>query len=490
MRALPALVAAALVVAALAAGVALDPGTGVSPASDAADVATPVPVATPSQPSPGPPSRRSTTTDPGDPLAVAPGNDSRPVHVLDIPPTQVTRTAIDRRTVDLGPALGFAANGSSYRLKTLATIERVESAEEPEVRRARVLDAVAELETGIETLRTARSEAVAAYAAGDLTARGLLVRLARVDARARALDQRRARLAAVAADSEALTEADANRISAVRVKLDTFHGPVREHVVSVLRGEAPPTRFYVAAGPDSVVLSMIRGDRYVREVFRGDLRTVDGQQVGIEGATVAFRGAYPVVYDTLVNNTTDVAGQAGTFRVQLRHSRGGLVAYVDGGSGRVFRELQTRPLSTFGRNDTVTSTRDGFRLTINRTYAGGPMRVSVVDAATGEPANFTITMGPPQGESTTVGATGPDGVLWTLAPTGQFTVVAIDGTTVVPSGTMRPAPTPAIRPPANESTPTPTGTPATTPAPANARPPSPSPSSPSPPSPSASPGRP
>ena len=468
MRALPALVAAALVVASLTAGVALDPGLGVAPAPDTAGAATPVPVATPSTPPRTSTPRATATTAPDAALAAAPGNESRPVHVLSIPPTQVTRTALDRRTVDLGPALGFAANGSSYRLATLATVERVESAENPDVRRQRVLEAVGELETGVETLQTAQREAVAAYAAGDVTARGLLIRLARVDARARALDARRARLAAVATESEALTEADEDRISAVRVVLDTFHGPVRAHVVSVLRGEASPTRFYVAAGPDSVVLSMIRDDRYVREVFRGDLRSVDGGEVGIEGATVAFRDAYPVVYDTLLNNTTDVSGQAGTFRVQLRHSRGALVAYVDGDSGHVFREVQTRPLPTFGRNDSVTSTRDGFRLLVNRTYAGGPMRVSVVDADTGAPANFTITMGPPQGESTTVGATGSDGTLWTLAPTGQFTVVAIDGTTVVPSGTMRPSPTPAIRPPANESTPTrtETRTPGPTPAPA------------------------
>ena len=468
MRALPALVAAALVVASLAAGAAFDPGLGGAPASDTADAATPVPVATPSTPSPASTPRPRTARPPDGTLVVAPGNETRPVHVLDIPPTQVRRTALDRRTVDLGPALSFAANGSSYRLATLSTLERVESTEDPDVRRRLVLEAVGELEAGVETLRAAQREAIAAYAAGDVTARGLLIRLAHVDARARALDERRARLAAIAADSEALTEADEDRISAVRVVLDTFHGPVREHVVSVLRGEAPPTRFYVAAGPDSVVLSMIRDDQYVREVFRGDLRGVDGREVGIEGATDAFRRAYPVVYDTLLNNTTDVSGQAGTFRVQLRHSRGALVAYVDGGSGRVFREFQTRPLSTFGRNDSVRSTRDGYRLFVNRTYAGGPMRVSVIDAATGAPANFTITMGPPQGESTTVGPTGSDGVLWTLAPTGQFTVVAIDGTTVVPSGTMRPSPTPGIRPPANESTPTPTGTgtPAQTPAPA------------------------
>jgi hypothetical protein len=468
MRALPVLVATALVVASLAAGVALDPGIGVLPASEPADAATATPTASTRAPPPASPSPERPATGVRDgSLAVAAGNDTRPVHVLDIPPTQVTRTALDRRMVDLGPALGFAANGSSYRLETLATVERVESAESPDVRRRRVLDAVRGLETGVETLQTEQREAVAAYAAGDLTARGLLIRLARVDARARALDDRRARLAAVAADSEALTETDADRISAVRVRLDTFHGPVREHVVSVLRGDAPPTRFYVAAGPDSVVLTMIRGDQYVREVFRGDLRTGGTGTVGIEGATVTFRRAYPVVYDTLVNNTTDVSGQAGTFRVQLRHSRGALVAYVDGGSGRVFREFHTRPLTTFERNDTVRSTRDGFRLSVNRTYAGGPMRVSVVDAATGTPANFTITMGPPQGESTTIGATGPDGVLWTLAPTGQFTVVAIDGTTVVPSGTMRPSPTPAVRPPANQSasTPTETGTPVTTPEP-------------------------
>jgi hypothetical protein len=148
------------------------------------------------------------------------------------------------------------------------------------------------------------------------------------------------------------------------------------------------------------------------------------------------------VWATQQNSTA--IGQARTFVVRVPHSRGRLNAYVDGRTGDIFRETQWRPLDSLENNETISGTRDNLRLTVNRTYAGGPLRIELVDAESGDPVDLTVTIGPPDGRSQVVGSTGPDGVLWTVSPAAEYTVTAInteDPTAV--SITLQPSSPPA-----------------------------------------------
>ena len=68
---------------------------------------------------------------------------------------------------------------------------------------------------------------------------------------------------------------------------------------------------------------------------------------------------------------------------------------------------------------------------MNRTYPGGPLRVRLTQAETGDPVDANVTIGRDGGESRLVGATGDDGELWTVSPGSRFTVTAIRGNSVV-----------------------------------------------------------
>jgi hypothetical protein len=378
---------------------------------------------------------------------------TEPVQVLWFPSGTTPRAETRLRTIDLGPAVSLATNHTGAKLETLATVERVRSATTDDERQDRLGVAVTALERDVLDLQAEHAAALEAYSAGRIDGEALLLRLGRIGDRARELEERRASVDALVADaaaeSGALRDVTA-RLNALRFDLLALQGPVRDRVVSVVRGDASPTRFFVAASPDALVVSMIVDGEYVREAFRGDFRGQTPGEVGPQDARNATRTAYPGVWATQRNSTA--IGQARTFVVRVPHSRGRLNAYVDGRTGRVFRETQWRPLDSMENNETVSGTRDNLRLTVNRTYAGGPLRIELVDAESDAPVDLTVTIGPPDGRSQVVGSTGPDGVLWSISPAAEYTVTAInteDPTAV--SITAQPSAPPAAVQPTNET---------------------------------------
>jgi hypothetical protein len=464
MRALAVLLVALLVLAPLVGGVGTPSppvgagtGTGAGTPADAdrtvptrADATATTPTATAATP---------TTDGPGAPVGsdtptrgqVNESLTNRTPNVLEVPAADVARTEIDQRGIDLGPALGFAANETALRLATAATAERVESAPTTAVRQQRILGELSEIEQRAISLRTAEADAVRSYAAGRVTTRGFLKRLARIDMTARGLDARRERLATLAEETEDFS-IDRARFATLERELDALTGPVRAEVVDVLAGRAPPRRFYVSAGEEAVTLTVIDGDRWVREAYRADLRDRGAGSMGPEGALNATRDAYPVIWATKDRGQAQVRGTGPSYLVRVPHARGRLSAFVDSGSQRVFKEFQVRPLSTTDDDETVSNVGDGLRLTVTRTYPGGPMKVNLTDAETGEPLDYNVTVGRPNGDREFVGRTGPDGVLWTLSLRGPFTVAAISPSSnsfVVRDVT--PADPPRVYPPGNET---------------------------------------
>jgi hypothetical protein len=368
----------------------------------------------------------------------------RPVHVLDLPPgVTPNRSTIRATTIDVGPALGFATNATDQRLQTLETVERVQSAPTEVERQRRLLGAINEIEQEAVTLRSRQRDAIDRFASGESEPRALLIALARVDARARALDDRRRRLAALARDDEDLS-LDSGRVATLGADLETFTGPVRARTVEALRGDVAPTRVFVGAAGGSVVLSTVTEDAYLREAYRGDLRSPGGGSVVLDDALNVTADAYPVIWAT--RSDVDGVGSGGTFVLDVPHPRGDLTTFVDSSSRRVFKEFQRRPLDAAVGSETVSSTKDGLRLTVNRTYPGGPLRIELVDVETGDPVDLTVTVGPPNGESVTIGRTGPDGVVWTLAPDSRVAVTAVEDPRVV-IVELSPDPIPAVTDP-------------------------------------------
>ncbi|ELZ94515.1 DUF7094 domain-containing protein, partial [Haloferax sulfurifontis] len=142
---------------------------------------------------------------------------------------------------------------------------------------------------------------------------------------------------------------------------------------------------------------------------------------------------------------------------------GQLTAYVDSGTGRVFKESQTRPLESITTRDTASGVRDGLALTVDRTYPGGPLRIQLNESETGDPVDANVTIGlEASQESTLLGHTGSDGTIWTVSPSASYTVTVIRGNSAVVL-TTAPTPMPYLAGNAtaaeNDTSPTVTSTP-------------------------------
>jgi hypothetical protein len=373
---------------------------------------------------------------------------NRSIHVLDVSDGELERSAIGHQSLDLGPAMSFSTNETTWRLETEAMVERVRSVESTNRRQRLILGALNDIEQRIITLRGRQRDAVAAYGAGEIGAKRLLIRLIRVDAEARALEVRRQHVVALAEDTEQFA-LDSSRRAKLRIDLMPYTGPVRKHAREVLQGEKPPTRFYVASGDGAVVLSTIDNDTYIREAFRGSLRQQRPRSITTQDALNITAESYPVIF-RVSKNDTEVLGSDSSYRVNIPHQKGTLSAFVDSGSKRVFKESQTRPLGVMEHEPPVSEVRDGLRLQVNQTYPGAPLHIRLTDVETGVPVGANVTVGLEGRESDFVGTTGADGGVWTLTPRGRFTVTAIKGNSVV-FVTLQPAEIPRVNAPANRS---------------------------------------
>ncbi|MFD1598042.1 DUF7096 domain-containing protein [Halobellus rarus] len=387
----------------------------------------------------------------GPSMQVSASNDTAAgsINVLGIPPGETTRSTLETEYVELGSGLAFSSATTDARLETEAVVERIESAESPEKRQQYLLQELSAVEQQVITLRTRQRQAVGAYGRDELTPRRLLYELALIDAEARELQQRRDRIESLVQSTPGFS-ISSSRFGNVELELNTLTGPVRGHAASVLNGEADSARFFVQSGEDSVVLGVIRGGTYVRESYRGALRVGEDGSFSLADAMNATEVAYPTITELRLRD--DIVGNpdSDSTRVTIEHERGRLVAFVDSGSRRVFKEHQYRPIDQVTTTSSTSAIKDGLELTAHRTYPGGPVRLQLNATSDDEPVDARITVGPAGGRSSVVGETGEDGSLWTLAPGSTYQVTAIDGSSVVVLS-VEPTRTPFVYGGVNES---------------------------------------
>ncbi|WP_435184776.1 DUF7094 domain-containing protein [Halobellus sp. EA9] len=433
MRAVPLALAFLLALSAVAGGApvlsAADRAPAVAPSSTPrAQVASPAPEAgtATATASTGPDFAGTAQLDDADAEAA----ERRVINVLGIPAAASARSTLETEYVELGSGLAFTSATADARLETTTVLARIQAADTVANRQQYLLQAVSAIEQRVVSLRARQRQVVAAYSRGDLSPRRLLYELALIDAEARELEDRRARLQSLAREASGFT-ISASRFGNIELELNTLTGPVRGYAAAVLRGEAASSRFFVQSGPNSVVLSVIRDGTYVREAYRGPLRTGDSGSFSLVEAVNVTERAYPTVAEIRLRD--DVLGNpdSDSTRVTIEHERGRLVAYVDSGSKRVFKEYQYRPLDQMTTRAPVSAEKDALNLTAHRTYPGGPVRLQLNSTTSGEPVDAQITVGPAGGRSSVVGRTGSDGSLWTMAPAGTYQVTAIDGSSVV-----------------------------------------------------------
>lgn len=423
--------ALAVVALLLAAGVA--PAVTAGPTTPEAVTA---PAATASAPAPS--SANSTESSAG-------ANDSSPLSASapTAPENNTTRRlGLDGATVgnytsvslDFAGAMAFSAErvASEYRT-TLVTVQ-LEQVQSTEARTAIVdayLDgAVAEIRD-IETEQTA---AVRAYHAGEIDAQTLLVRLAVVDMRARALEASMRRVQTASSPIGIPTD---NRLQAITVELDAYESRVRSHVATAVTGELKTgvNDIHVTTSTDGVVVEMLTDRRYYRNAYRADNRApdaVDQFDRNIRLFRDRVRELYPWSTQGSIqrNSQVDTFVARNVYRTTYSHPQGSMAIYVDGGTRDVFREEQSLVLDRLPRAPSVGSQTANVSVSVTPTTAGSPVLVNVTRPASGN-ASATPLDAVVRVNGQTMGRTGDDGELWLIAPDGDYRVsVGHDGETI------------------------------------------------------------
>lgn len=342
-----------------------------------------------------------------------------------------THAGFATTSLDVSTAMTVQREATASRLDRYALAERLDNAPSTEARQQLVVEAATTAEIRIDALREDERQLRAAYTSGEIDAETLLRRQARIQARASELRTTLDRLQGHAAE---IPQFSLNgRIQLLSSKLIGYDGPVRERALATVTGAAPATRVSVTASADGVVLSMLDGTRYVREAYRADQRTPNRvSRFTLDAAASRAFELYPVAYNRSQdlgfgqNIDGDLGGNL--YLISFSMPAGTIDAYLDDGTRNVFFEVQERRVDRLDFRPSVEGAANGTRLTVNRTYPGGPLQLTVVDNATGNPRQTTVNVA---GHSV---ETGPDGTAWTLAPsTGVFQVTAVgpDGNVTV-----------------------------------------------------------
>ncbi|WP_144924387.1 DUF7094 domain-containing protein [Halorubrum salsamenti] len=333
-----------------------------------------------------------------------------------------TRFGSERRGADLGSSIGFAVDETDSAMETAAVIERIEGAETSAERQRRILSAINRVERAEVTLNSRQAEAFNAHATGNLSNRALLDELVRIAATAREYDERLDEIDALAEETDGFSSP--TRLDELQVALQVYEGPVRDYALSAARGATPATSVYVESSERSIVLATIVDGEYVREVFRLDRWDRGGGSISNTEAINATSEAYP---ETVSLREPDAFGAGSVQRITVPHEFGLLRTFVSGGTEQVFVEHQRIALGAFPDTESVSESGDGFNVTVDRSYAGGPVTVTVRDDETGEPVrDVTVTKSVGDGDSRTIGTTDADGAVRTLSPAESYRVTVVD----------------------------------------------------------------
>ncbi|WP_128904214.1 DUF7094 domain-containing protein [Halorubrum amylolyticum] len=424
MRALPIALAALLLIAPIAGAVSPAAVVGAVPDSDAGDAA-------PDSAAAGDAAPDSASVDAtaGALAPAEPDGEHRQVdegnltfRTLSTPDGVDARTGGGVRGADIGSSLGFAVDETDAAMETAAVVRRIESAESNTERQRRILAAINRVERDEVTLNSRQTEAFSAHAAGELSDREFLDELVRIAATAREYDERIEELDALAEETDGFSPPA--RLDELQVALQVYEGPVREHALSAARGEMSATEVYVESSDRSVVLAAIIDGQYVREVFRVDRWDRGGGAIGNDEAIEATADAYP---ETTSLREPDAFGAGSVQRITVPHEFGLLRTFVSGGTLRAFVEHQRIDLDAFPDTESVTESGDGFAVTVDRSYAGGPVTVTVHDEETGDPvSDVTVTKSVGDGDSRAIGTTNADGVVRTVSPGETYRVTVVD----------------------------------------------------------------
>ena len=212
-----------------------------------------------------------------------------------------------------------------------------------------------------------------------------------------------------------------------RGTLDIYRSPVRAQLADATEatGGSESVDSTLQTTETGFVLSMVDDGTYVREAVRFDNRdTARPDQFGSN--TNAFEYVadelYPWAFNVSTTSGSSQYADPQLYRIHATHTHGELGVYLDGGTGDVYREIQTLTVAGLPSTPMDQSWTNGtLELSINQTPVDGPVEVTVTDVETGEPVEATI-----EADEYVVGET-RDGTLWLLPPASEYEITATAG---------------------------------------------------------------
>lgn len=360
----------------------------------------------------------------GQNLNVASVDSSTPiVSMLHADDASTSRSAIVTPSADLGSTALLQHTTYRGTMNEYVVDERVAAAETEAERRAVLINQTNVVEAAIDNLSAADNEVRTAYANGEISEEAYLREVARINVEAQHLGNTVNRLNHHAGSVFEISAAPYVKIQRLDSRLLEFQGPVRDRITDVARGQAEPTRVYVASTEHAIVLSMVDDGEYIRESYRADLRTDTSATELPSPPKLAslMEGLYPVASDSGQFQVRSLY-QANIVRLTIDYAYASIRSYVQFTTKEVYMETQRYDLSRTPARHETTATADGLTMRVNQTYAGGPVRITLENSRTGEPVDGAISV-----NDESVGSTGEDGVIWVVDSNEEFTVSAMSG---------------------------------------------------------------
>jgi len=358
---------------------------------------------------------------------------------LAIPDSEVSRSTYSDIGVDVGTAVQTGSAQLHQRHDALAFEARFERADSNAARNRLVNEQLAAVETQQAELDARQDRAMRQYAVGTISAAEFLrVRMV-VNAEAaellstlRSIDS--------APDSEpgyALSAAATSQLRTVEGELQTLNGPVGDRLRADAAG-ASERSVYLEVSNGAYMLAASDGEKYLRETRLDYQRSAslpdqflaaarNDSDTRFSAADERASELYTWLYERQRPSFT-YYGTSGIYELTATHPNGQLTAYIDAGTTNVFYEEQTRDLSGIETTSTETGVNGSLRVTVQRSVETGPLLVSATRNTTGDAVDATVSI-----NGQRVGSTGDDGFLWTVEPSGDYTVnvTAADERTVL-----------------------------------------------------------
>ena len=343
--------------------------------------------------------------------------------------------AFVRPSLDVGTSLAIGRDGMARHIDRRTFEVQFAQLESKGDKRDIIFKYATQLQSRTETLEAREMNARRGVQNGSVSAVEYVQTIARINEESKRLQKE---LGLIKSYTDRVQFPLNDYLGSLEKRLISLEGPVRNEAVGMITGDSTSANMYVEVAEHGIILSTIDNGVYTREVYRTDLRKVstDGRLTS-DRAELVMNQTYPWAFEQRNLDRWRGGDIKGYHTYELGYPHGRIFAYIDTNSKSVFKAAQWKYLTLAGAQQNEgtatmpvgpgdTANESGLILTVNRSYAGGPMYVALQDNETGEFVEGTVAI-----DNETVGKTTTDGGLWTLSPAGSFNVTASSGLDVV-----------------------------------------------------------